>query len=84
MYWLRENCPDVSGRTARFYMQVARNAPKMADLANMTLEEAAKMMADASRKPGLRKSTTSFSPRGIGIDLIMRVLDADDRRAGAP
>jgi hypothetical protein len=49
MGWLTRNCPDVSSRTARFYMQVARNAPEMAGLANMTMEQAAKVMADAWR-----------------------------------
>jgi Protein of unknown function (DUF3102) len=42
--WLRDSC-DISERTARLYMQLARSREALEDLADMTIEGAAKLLA---------------------------------------
>ncbi|MGP0092179.1 MAG: hypothetical protein ACLPKB_19815 [Xanthobacteraceae bacterium] len=46
MAWVEANC-KFSGRTARLYMQIAKNPPEMATVANLTLQGCARKKASA-------------------------------------
>jgi len=48
--WLRDSC-DISERTARLYMQLARSRETLEDLANLTIEGAAKLLAKPKSEP---------------------------------
>lgn len=66
LFWLRENCPDISDRTARAYMEVAREwerIEKSATVADFGLKEALKFLSDSK---GSKKSTVGGAkPPGV-------------------
>jgi hypothetical protein len=61
--WLAANCPLISNRTARLYMQLARAKPaletKMATVADLTLQGAVKLLSVKTRPPKLHPVTIS-------------------------
>ena len=69
--WLSANCPTVADRTARAYMQVARNwsalMGKSADSANLSIDAALKLLAAPAPEPVtgelLPAVVTAFEPQ---------------------
>lgn len=53
--WLKANCPTIKDRTARAYMQLARNwatlESKTATVADLTINEALKLLAEPRPEP---------------------------------
>jgi Protein of unknown function (DUF3102) len=85
--WLRDNCPEISDRTARLYMRLAKNADKLDiqngnAVADLSIRGAAKMLAKPKAEGG--KKGPSPLERQLGklaadelYELLMKLFDTD-------
>lgn len=81
LVWLSENCPNISERTARAYMQIAREwevIEKTATIADFCFKDVLKMLAEIKKvdKPVKEKNQSSYIPTQTTDDS-SDVMDTD-------
>jgi hypothetical protein len=86
MSWLADNC-EVSDRTARLYMRLAKNRPaievKMATVANLTMREAVELLAEP-REENLRPMVLKEQLLPADVESYVSELEARADRAETP